>query len=89
VTTAHSILTGPRALLKHLRKDHEGHLEEITGRIQGDFAGPNVVRRKQMDKVGIVVGAGHGGAGADSSRVCDSRSIEVASSRQLDDRCPD
>jgi hypothetical protein len=49
VTTAHSILTGPRALLKHLRKDHEGHFEEITGRIQGDFSGPHVVRRKQMD----------------------------------------
>jgi hypothetical protein len=91
VTTAHRTyrLTGPRALLKQLRKDHEGHLEEITGRIQGDFAAPNVVRRKQVGKVGIVVGAGHGGSGADSSRISDTPSIEVASSRHLDDRCPD
>jgi len=80
-------LTGPREIIKLLRKEHEGHLEEITGRMRGDFEGPNVVRRKKAGKVAVVVGAGHRGSGAES-QVSETPSIEVALSRHLDDRCP-
>jgi hypothetical protein len=79
-------LTGPRAIIKQLRKDHEGHLEEITGRMQGDFDGPNVVRRKKVGKVAVVVGAGRGGSDTES-RVSDTPTMDVASTKHLDDRC--
>jgi hypothetical protein len=75
-------------MMKQLSKDHEGHLEEITGRIHGEFSGPDVVRRRKRGKVAIVVGGGSGASGASSSRPSDIPSLEVASSRHLDDRCP-
>jgi hypothetical protein len=80
-------LTGSREMIKLLRKEHEGHLEEITGRMQGDFDGPNVVRRKKVGKVAVVVGAGRGGSGAES-RVSDTPTMDVSSTKHLDDRCP-
>jgi hypothetical protein len=81
-------MTGAKALLKQLRKEHEGHYEEITGRITGEFSHPNLVRRKPIgDKAAVIVGAGRGGSGADTS-VPRIPSIEVASFRHLDDRCP-
>jgi hypothetical protein len=55
--------------------------------MQGDFDGPNVVRRKKVGKVAVVVGAGRGGSGAES-RVSDTSTMDVSSTKHLDDRCP-
>jgi hypothetical protein len=80
-------LTGPRGLLKQLRHDHEGHFEEITGRMSGESAG-QTVRKKKVGKVAVIVGAGHGVSESGPEETFDPPSIEVASFRHLDDRCP-
>jgi hypothetical protein len=80
-------LTGPRGLLKQLRHDHEGHFEEITGRMSGESAG-QTVRKKKVGKVAVIVGAGRGVSESSTEETFDPPSIEVASFRHLDDRCP-
>jgi hypothetical protein len=80
-------LTGPKGLVKQLRKDHEGHFEEVTGRMSGDVAG-QTVRKKKVGKVNVIVGAGRGVSEGGTEERFDPPSIEVASFRHLDDRCP-
>ena len=80
-------LTGPKALVKQLRKEHEGHFEEVTGRMSGDSAG-QTVRKKKVGKVNVIVGAGRGASESGTEETFDPPSIEVASFRHLDDRCP-
>jgi hypothetical protein len=80
-------LTGPRELMKQLRKEHEGHFEEVTGRMKGDAAG-QAVRKKKVGKVAVIVGAGRGVSDNGTEETFDPPSIEVASFRHLDDRCP-
>jgi hypothetical protein len=81
-------ISGPKRLVQQLRKEHEGHFEEVTGRVKGEVAPPNVVRRKQVGKVGIVVGAAPGDANPNTARVPEMPSIEVETYRHLEDRCP-
>jgi hypothetical protein len=80
-------LTGPKGLLKQLRTDHEGHFEEITGRLSGDSAG-QTVRKKKVGKVTVIAGTGRGVSGSGTEETFDLPSIEVVSFTHLDDRCP-
>jgi hypothetical protein len=80
-------IAGPRALVKGLRRDHDGHTEEITGRIKGEQAPRSTVRTKQVGKIGIVVGAGPGGAGPNAPRVPEMPSIEVEAFKHLENQC--
>jgi hypothetical protein len=80
-------LAGPRALVKQLRREHDGHTEEITGRIKGELAPRSTVHKKQVGKIGVVVGAGPGVAGPNAPRVPEMPSIEVEAFRHLEDHC--
>jgi hypothetical protein len=80
-------LTGPKALVKQLRKEHEGHFEEVTGRMRGDTAG-QTVHKKKVGKVTVIAGAGRGVSDSGTEETFDPPSIEVASFTHLDDRCP-
>jgi len=80
-------IAGSRALGKQLRRDHEGHTEEITGRIKGEQAPRSTVRTTQVGKIGVVVGAAPGGAGPNAPRVPEMPSIEVESFKHLDNQC--
>jgi hypothetical protein len=80
-------IAGPRALSKQLRREHEGHTEEITGRIKGEQAPRSTVRTKQMGKIGVVVGAAPGGAGPNAPRVPEMPSIEVEAFKHLENYC--
>ena len=78
-------IAGPRA--KQLRREHEGHTEEITGRIKGEPAPRSTVRTKQVGKVGVVVGTAPGGAGPNAPRVPEMPSIEVEAFKHLENSC--
>jgi hypothetical protein len=80
-------IAGPRALVKQLRSEHAGHTEEISGRIKGELAPRSTVRTKQVGKIGIVVGAGPGGAGPNAPQVPEMPSIEVDAFRHLENHC--
>ena len=80
-------IAGSRALVKQLRREHEGHTEEITGRIKGEQAPRSTVRTKQVGKIGIVVGTTPGGGGQNAPRVPEMPSIEVEAFKHLEDHC--
>ena len=75
------------AAISQVRKDHEGHFEEITGRMSGDSAG-QTVRKKKVGKVTVIAGTGRGVSGSGTEETFDPPSIEVVSFTHLDDRCP-
>jgi hypothetical protein len=80
-------IAGSRALAKQLRREHEGHTEEITGRIKGEQAPRSTVRTKQVGKIGVVVGTAPGGAGPNAPRVPEMPSIEVEAFKHLENYC--
>jgi hypothetical protein len=50
-------LTGDKDVLKVLKREHDGHIEEITGVLKSELA-TNEKRGKQFGKTRIVVGVG-------------------------------
>jgi hypothetical protein len=80
-------IAGSRALAKQLRREHEGHTEEITGRIKGEQAPRSTVRTTQVGKIGVVVGTAPGGAGPNAPRVPEMPSIEVEAFKHLENHC--
>lgn len=81
-------LAGARQLVKELKGEHAGHLEEITGRVKGEFAPPSGRQVGRVGKVGIVIGGGPSGSRPNVPQVPEMPSIEVKSFRHLEDRCP-
>jgi hypothetical protein len=79
-------LTGPRGLVKQL-KAHDGHYEEVTGRVSGAFVAPGGRQVGKIGGVGIVVGAGPS-TQPNAPRVPEMPSFEVKAFRHLADRCP-
>jgi hypothetical protein len=80
-------IAGPRALVKQLRREHEGHTEEITGRIKGELAPKSTVRQKQVGKIGIVVGTTPGGGGSNAPHVPEMPSIEIEAFQHVENHC--
>jgi hypothetical protein len=81
-------IAGARGLVKQLKGEHDGHYEEVTGRVRGEFAPPNGRRLGTVGKVGIVIGAGPSGGSPNAPRVPEMPSFQVKSARHLADRCP-
>jgi hypothetical protein len=79
-------LRGARAIVKQL-KAHDGHYEEVTGRVSGAFAPQGGRQVGKIGGVGIVVGAGPS-AQPNTPRVPEMPSFEVKAFRHLADRCP-
>ena len=49
-------LTGPKALLKQIREEHQNHADEITGVLQSSLSG--TTRGKQFGKTRITISGG-------------------------------
>jgi len=78
-------LSGPKALLKELKRSHNGHFEEVTGRIRGQQAPAGTSHRGTVGKLGIVVGAPAGQTA--NHGVPEMPAFEVRSHRHLADGC--
>jgi hypothetical protein len=81
-------LTGSRALLDVIRKEHDGHYLEVVGRLR-DTRDPNAAmrRHKKIGKASVTVGAARGD-GTQFDRIQQMPSIDVASFRHIGDACP-
>ena len=51
-------LTGNRRLLNQIRRQHDGHLLEVIGKIKGGAEPAMVVHRKKLGKTAVYVGQG-------------------------------
>jgi hypothetical protein len=49
-------LTGPKDLLKQIRKEHDNHVDEVTGILQSSLSG--TTRGKQFGRTRITIGGG-------------------------------
>lgn len=81
-------LTGPKALLKSLRTEHEGHWEEITGRISGAGGPSSTVHKTKFGKGAIMIGRRDAADREPGTDLPTARTLQVESFRHLDVHCP-
>jgi len=81
-------LTGSRALLDVIRKEHDGHYVEVIGRLRDTHDRAIAMRRhKKIGKARVTVGTVRGD-GTQFDRTQQTPSVEVASFRHILDTCP-
>ena len=80
-------MTGSKSILHTLRTEHNGHREEVTGKLRGQDAPAGTIHRKQFGKLSVVVG-GKTGTDINAPRVPEMRAFEVMSFRHLEFECP-
>ena len=80
-------LSGPKALVKEIKRDHAGHDDEFTGSISGDLDATGIGPTVDLGKLQVRMG----GVGPDdqpnAARVPETPVFQVTSFRHTDVKC--
>ena len=79
-------LTGPKTIVKEIKRDHAGHADEFTGIITGDNASLGVGPSVELGKLSVRVG-GNPNDPPNAARVPETPVFEVSSSRHTEVKC--
>lgn len=80
-------LSGPKALVKEIKRDHAGHVDEFTGSISGDLDGTGTGPTVDLGKLSVRVGGVGPNDQPNAARVPETPVFQVASFKHTDARC--
>ena len=80
-------LTGPKAIVREIKRDHAGHEDEFTGSITGDNSSLGVGPTVDLGKLSVRVGGAGPYDQPNAARVPETPVFEVTSFRHTDAKC--
>jgi len=80
-------LSGPKALVKEIKRDHAGHIDEFTGSISGDLDGTGAGPTVDLGKLSVRMGGVGPNDQPNAARVPETPVFQVASFRHTEARC--
>jgi len=80
-------LTGPKAIVRMIKRDHSGHDDEFTGSISGDNATLGLGPTVDLGKLSVRVGGAGQYDQPNAARVPETPVFEVTAFRHTDAKC--
>jgi hypothetical protein len=80
-------LSGPKALVKEIKRDHDGHVDEFTGTISGDLDATGTGPTVDLGKLSVRMGGVGPNDQPNAARVPETPVFQVASFKHTDAKC--